>query len=478
MFLIRRTRTRPPGSGGRARQAFARVAGLRQSLIVDTSPGPATVTEAGVAGTAEIVPRAAIHKIAPLLRLASHVAARPMWAVTLQATLMWLATRIGIAAVTYFAVTLSSPVSSGPFGPHALLWRWDRLDVNWYLMISKYGYWRPSPLTYPRDMGQMPTAFFPLYPILIRAATTVVGEAHRFAAAVVISNLGTLLGFIGVGLLAAREEGEQGPIRTLRVLAAYPLAFFLAAAYTEGIFLALAAFCLYFARQGAWARAIACAFLAGLTRFTCIVLFLPLIVEFASQNGWLRRAAWVSGRWRDQLTPRTAGKLLAIVVLPPLGLLTYMAYLSRRFGDPLSFAHAAQANWYHTSMLPWNSLLFALHGARATPAGTSTQAMLLLDFGPVAVFAVLTLLSLKRIPLSFSVYMLGLLLVSTSSPVTWSTDVWVSAGRYLIPSIPLFLLIGRWAQRWPLLDFLVVSGGFAVQTTLVVLWVTTNAYIT
>ena len=38
-----------------------------------------------------------------------------------------------------------------------------------------------------------------------------------------------------------------------------------------------------------------------------------------------------------------------------------------------------------------------------------------------------------------------------------------AAGRYLLPAMPLFLLLGRWVRRWPTLDTLLIGGGFALQ---------------
>ena len=85
-------------------------------------------------------------------------------------------------------------------------------------------------------------------------------------------------------------------MRTLRLVAAYPMAFFLAAAYTEGIFLAFAIFCLYFLRRGFWYGAAICAFCATLTRFTGIVLLLPMIWEYGSVTRLV--APHLLGRWR------------------------------------------------------------------------------------------------------------------------------------------------------------------------------------
>jgi hypothetical protein len=397
--------------------------------------------------------------------------------IVLQAAGMWLATRVAAALVTFFAVTLSA-VRPGSFGPDVLLARWDRFDVNWYLMIARYGYWTPTAATYARDTGQMPTAFFPLYPLLIKAGTLLFGFQHEFLIAMIIANLGTLAAFIAVGLFAAAESGTSAGHRTVLVFAAYPMAFFLTAAYTEGIFVALAVFCLYCARRGAWWAAAALAFFAGLTRFTGVILILPLAWEWGRQHHWWSRGTWIRGRWKQRLRPSALGQAVVTIGAAPAALGLYMLYLWRRFADPLSFVHAAEANWYHKPLPPWGSISLAIHGLTSVQPWSYQQALVFLDLGALVIAAVLTLAVCRRVPVAFTLYLVGLLYLCVSSPATWTPDVWVSSARYLLPAAPLFLLLARWTQRRPMLEAAIIGGGFMLQAMLLTLWLTTNAYIT
>jgi hypothetical protein len=403
--------------------------------------------------------------------------------IVLQATGMWLATRLLILLTTYFALTLSL-FSTKQLSPHLLLLAWEKFDTVWYLKISQYSYWHPSPATFARDQGQIPTAFFPLYPLLIAALTHLLGPAHRLVSAVLISNVGTLAGFIGVGLFAAHEDGAETGTRTIRLIAAYPMAFFLAAGYTEGVFLALAVFCLYFLRRNLWYGAAICAFFAALTRFTGVILLLPMVYEYTRVNGWWRRdrlTGLISIRvilhLPLRLHPERVLEALAVILSVPLGLGIYMRYLAVQFHNPFSFAKAAEVSWYHKSMLPWQSLPLALHELFITPPWTYQQALVLLDLTPLLAFTMITLATIRRQPFAFTLYMLGLLTLIIVSPVTWSPDSFVSAGRYLLPAVPVFLLLARWSFRRPGLDILLV-GGFLLQGALLTLWLTTPAYIT
>jgi hypothetical protein len=73
--------------------------------------------------------------------------------------------------------------------------------------------------------------------------------------------------------------------------------------------------------------------------------------------------------------------------------------------------------------------------------------------------------------------MCGLLTLIVISPITWSPDTYASAGRFLIPAAPIFLLLARWSSRRPGLDLFLV-GCFLLQGALLTLWLTTPAYIT
>ena len=421
-------------------------------------------------------------------RLAHQLVARwqagasPRRTIVLQATGMWLATRTLLLLTTYFALTLSL-FSTRQLAPQDFLTAWDKFDTVWYLNISQFGYWHPSAATFARDHGQIPTAFFPLYPLLISIVTPLFGTAHRLASALIISNLGTLAAFIGIGLFAANEDGDEASTRTIRLVAAYPMAFFLAAAYTEGVFLALAVFCLYFLRRNLWYAAASCAFFAALTRFTGVILFLPLVYEYGrAQDWWVRRPSFNSLiTLRQYLLLRLHRRQLleapAVILSVPLGLGTYMLYLGMQFHNPLSFARAAEVSWLHKGMPPWQALPVALHELFTTPPWTYQQALVLLDLIPLLAFLVITLATIRHQPISFTLYMLGLLTLIVVSPVTWTPDTFVSAGRYLIAALPIFLLLARWSLHRPGLDILLV-GGFLLQGALLTLWLTTPAYIT
>jgi Gpi18-like mannosyltransferase len=210
---------------------------------------------------------------------------RTILRVGLGATGIWLATRLAYAVFTYFTVVLNQ---SGSSDARSLFQVWDQFDTHMYLLISRRGhFWVPT------------AAFFPLYPSLVGGLSSLLGHAAgpiwpafdglRLIVALGVANLGTLAAFVGLSLLAWQEYGEERIASlVLPVVAAYPFAFLLTAAYTEGPFLAAVVFTLYFARRGSWRWAALAALIAGLTKAMALALILPLAWEYGRQHGWWR----------------------------------------------------------------------------------------------------------------------------------------------------------------------------------------------
>lgn len=394
-------------------------------------------------------------------------------AVIAQGAAFWIATRIALLLLTAFGIYFGGQATPAQLAAHPFstyLSTWNHWDAIWYVRIAQRGYY---------DI--QPTAFFPLYPILIKAVTLVVGQSHALLAAMLISNAAALGAFVGMGLFAANEDGIAGATPAMRMLAVYPLAFFLAAPYTEALFVAFSVFSLFFMRRGQWRWASLCALLASLTRPTGAILYLPLLWEFARQHGWLR-VEWLRGGWRataqdlfDLRNPRD-GSLLAdlacVLASVPAGFALFAGYLGLRFHHPLIFLHVQDYFWHRQNVPIWQTLPTALHRLLITPGWSYWQARQLIDVFPVFAFGLLILLSIRRIPFAFSLYTLGLIYLAVMSPMPSGPVSLVSAGRFLVAAAPIFLLLGRWTARRPWLDLLLTSGGIFLQAVIGLLFLT------
>jgi len=238
-------------------------------------------------------------------------------------------TRLGVAAVAYFAAPIVVDSSVPPYhmrpGNTLLDVFGSRWDNGFYLAIAADGY--------SYRAGEMSSvAFFPLFPLAIRAVSLLTGDP--LVAGILISNLALLGAALVLHRLVALGDEATTADRTVWYLLIYPASFFGSAIYSESLFLLTAISALYMARRGRWGVAGAAAYLAGLTRLTGLLLAPVLCVEWLSQ----RRA-------NDSRSPPRWGLLAPLGAL--LGTATFMVFLQVKFGDPLAFAHAAAA-WQRT----------------------------------------------------------------------------------------------------------------------------------
>ena len=375
-----------------------------------------------------------------------------------QAALMWLATRVALALLTAaaFIFTTAGPYINGggttgydSITPHLLIRAWLRWDAPNYLGVALHGYTAPSD-----------AAFFPLYPLLIGGLTSVLGASHQLLASLLVSNLGALAGFVALALLAAGEAvdiaADEAASRSVRMLAIYPFAFLLAAPYADGLLLGLALWALLLMRRGRWAWAALCVFLATLTRLEGIILVAPLLVEYATRRG----------RPRDL---RSCLEAMAVALAAPLGLALYAGYLGVRFGEPLAFLQRTSMYWKYTTSPLWASLPNPAAGVLVLPGWGYGPLVSAVSLALFIAGVILTVATIRRMPLSFALYSGGLLIAGAAALLV-APDSFRSSGVYLVAAAPLFLLLGRWSARRPGLDSLLVVCGLFLQATLALVW--------
>jgi len=369
--------------------------------------------------------------------------------------LVFALTRVLFLLLTYFGVILFNSVLHGPHPSylHRLLTAWNNplshggWDTQWYLDIARRGY------NWKRAAGTSPTAFFPLYPLLIRA---VVIATHRsyLVAALVISNLSFLAALVYLWRLAAWEAGRAVAIRTILYVAVFPTALFFFAGYTESLFLLLTVASFYHLRRREWLLAGLFGALASATRVTGVLLLIPLAYEYGrSHNFSWRRVDWgVLG-----------------LVLVPFGLFAFMAYLSWTVGDALAFSHN-QAAWQKIST-PWLWAGF-LETVRqivvVQPPASFFQAHNLIDGTLGGLFLVWTFFAARRLPASYTLYSVAFWLITLSEPAMaggYPVPL-ISLSRYILALFPIFLYMGMLGRHRAFHDtYLVLAGGMLALLT-------------
>lgn len=317
---------------------------------------------------------------------------------------------------------------------------WLRWDVHWYWHIAAHGY---TALAQFRS-GQRDVVFFPLFPLLARIVHVVVPDLY--AAGMLVSNAAFLVGAYLLYRLSALRQGEEVARRALILLAAYPFSFIFSAMYTEGLFFLAAMLAFFWGEQDRWAWAALAAAAAGLTRVPGVLVAGGVALLYLEKIRFRPKAIRWDALW------------LSIGFTGPL---PYMAYLWIRFGDPLLFIRAEQAQGW-----------MAGHGYHEL-VGIAARTLSIsgLEHGRIDVVESFSLLvsalaliacihCLKRGRIAYGIWGLLSIAVSLINPAP--------VGRYLMVVFPLYL-VGAERLRGPVLTF-VVSAGALLGAALMLLW--------
>lgn len=188
-------------------------------------------------------------------------------------------------------------------------------DGAWYRKIATLGY------DYAQDGKYHSIAFFPLFPLAIRAVMSL-GLPSQIAGTLV-NNL-ALLGALWLLYLWAQERYNVSVARwATAVLAWCPFSLYGTVVYSEGLFLLVTTAALRSFDQGQYTKAALWGTLATATRSTGVALIPAFLI-----------VAWQEKR------PKIAyiASLAAMV-----GLLLFSLYCAIDFADPLAFVHVQQA---------------------------------------------------------------------------------------------------------------------------------------
>lgn len=322
-------------------------------------------------------------------------------------------------------------------------------DSGWYWDIARRGY------TFSPD-AQSSIAFFPLYPMFMRAVAAPFGggDSATWVAGLVISWGAFALALVALHRFTERIfESREVARRTVLLVAVFPWSLFLTRVYTESLFLLTSVLAVSRAHDRQWSRAGLWGALATLTRPNGILIGLPLVLLALRDRPGLSE---VVSRW--------------IRLIPvPAALVAYCAYVYTLTGNPLAWM-AAQVHWgYSLGHLPWQQLLRMIgelleYGPYDYFFSSSIAPFEFLHGITALIFLALTPAIFRRLGVAMGSYVLVSLLVPLSS------NTLEGLGRYASVLFPAFMLAGSTMPSRVSEGVVIVSVVF--RTLLVSLFVT------
>ena len=272
-----------------------------------------------------------------------------------------LATRLAVLLVGYVAVLtigLSPSTTGFQLSSDPLLNLPARFDAGWYAGIALDGYYYQH-----RFDVQQNIAFFPAFPLLLRATGPVVGatadglprdlQTARLLWGGLLLSIAAFLWAAHYLVRLARDDlGAERAMNLVALISAYPFAVFFSAPYTESLFLLGSVATFYHFRRALDLRPAAgeaepasdagrhegikaslWGLLVGLTRPNGFLLSVPL--------GLIALAPLLKREHRRP--PRDMVRALGVAAMPGLGMLAHSAYIHQLTGTWFGWAKLQSA---------------------------------------------------------------------------------------------------------------------------------------
>jgi mannosyltransferase PIG-V len=345
--------------------------------------------------------------------------------------LLCVGIRVGLEAISLASLAFhDQPVWTN------VLDLWNRWDAPHYLRLAEVGYVQSS--VPPNTDDPLFIVFFPFFPLAVYVVSLVVQNV--VLSALVVSFAASVGAGYFLFRLVALDADEATAWRAVLLLFSFPTAYFLAAPFTEALFLFAVLASVYAARTGHWAGAGVAGALATGTRITGIVLAPAVLAEAFARRAGVRERV----------------RTLAWISLAAVGLLTYLAINQIVHGDPLHFLEVQRTHWSNGLAPPWEPVQVAIESLLAGGNDFTFTFIYAGRIAGVLVALPLLVLAVRRLRLPDVLYGWTALVLMMSS--SWL----ISLPRYLFILYPLFV-VGSRLTRSPRVFIPFVLAGAALQ---------------
>jgi Mannosyltransferase (PIG-V) len=286
-------------------------------------------------------------------------------------------------------------------------------DGRWFIGIAANGY--DTSLAYHADGSLVATniVFFPVYPLLVRIAGSLMGLELMYAG-ILVSLLAGLAAAWGIFAIGNALSGRAVGAALAALWAVQTHAVIQSMVYSESLFTAFAAWCLYAVMRRQWLMAGTLAALAGATRSVGVVLV--AIVLAAATTAIRRREGW---------------RPWASLAIAPLGLVAYLAWVAYALGRLDGWFYMQAKGWGSTFDGGRQTLHIFIETLLLRKSGLEIYEVSAVLLASICLFVLLVRL---RVHWSLLVYGGGLLVLTLGA-----AGFYHSKSRFLLPDFPLLL---------------------------------------
>jgi len=318
-----------------------------------------------------------------------------------RALTVWFSSRLFVLCLSWAAVDITHS---------AWLNVWPSWDAGIFVRIAQYGYFSPDSVAHS-------VAFFPGLPILLAVMHALIPQWA--VDGLLISLVSGAFACLALRRIADYWSPGTGS-KAVLFLVASPAAFFLAAGYTESLFLAFALWCWVLLLDGRRYAAIFCAAGACAVRVDGLFLCAAVALFLITRSAWRYLPA------------------LSVSVLPAA---CYELYLWAKTGDWMAWDHAEAIGWDRHFTNPVSSFVVTLHAAESYPMPYTFTFSLEIAAVLIGAVTVAWLSYARRWP----ELLFASLAVGTLATSTW----YESVPRSLLLLWPLWCGLARLSQRYP-----------------------------
>ncbi|MCZ8036650.1 MAG: hypothetical protein O9276_00560 [Microcystis sp. LE17-20A] len=295
-----------------------------------------------------------------------------------------------------------------------------RWDSGWYNGIIQGGY------SYNTEK-QSNVAFFPLYPILVKAIASLTSLSVPISG-LLLSNLCLILALFFVYKISNIYLNKRGCEKVLILMLVFPTSFFYSCFYTESLYLLTTAACFYFFLNKKYFWSGFFGFFASLTRVTGVIIFLAFAIELL---------------WKYLKKKELPKRESLFLLLIPCGLIAYMVFLAWKFNEPLAFVKIQDLWGRNERVFPLITLINYWKNINFMFPKDANNAVRFLDTFFSSFFLGILLFSIIKKPLNISLLIFAFL--SIFLPL--STGTTQSMMRYMMTIFPIFIILVYWSKK-------------------------------